>query len=95
MQYHGVVAACGLAGGAAFNGTVYPFILRGVRLIGIDSAYIPTDERPAVWARLVRDLDQGLLQRMTPGIPLSAVPRVAPDFLEGKVQGRLVVDTAG
>ncbi len=94
-QYHGVVAACGLAGGAAFNGTVYPFILRGVRLIGIESAYIPTEERHAVWARLARDLDQGLLARMTRTIPLGAVPGVAPDFLQGKVQGRLVVDTAG
>ena len=45
MQYHGVVTACGLAGGAAFNGTVFPFILRGVRLIGIEFGLHP--ERPA------------------------------------------------
>ena len=94
MQYHGVVAACGLAGGAAFNGTVFPFILRGVRLIGIESAFIPNDQRMALWARLARDLDQALLERMTRTIPLTTVPDVAPDFLEGKVQGRLVVDTA-
>jgi acrylyl-CoA reductase (NADPH) len=94
MQYHGVVAACGLAGGAAFNGTVYPFILRGVRLIGIESAYIASEQRHEVWERLARDLDQGLLAGMTRHIPLSAVPGVAPDFLGGKVQGRLVVDTA-
>ncbi|MFO1050323.1 MAG: MDR family oxidoreductase [Geminicoccaceae bacterium] len=95
MRYHGVVAACGLAGGAAFNGTVFPFILRGVRLIGIDSAYFPAAQRPAVWARLARDLDLGLLARMTRTIPLGAVPEVAPDFLAGKVQGRIVVDTRG
>ena len=93
MRYHGVVAACGLAGGAAFNGTVFPFILRGVRLIGIDSAYFPAAERPAVWARLARDLDLDLLARMTRTIPLGAVPEVAPDFLAGRVQGRTVVDT--
>jgi acrylyl-CoA reductase (NADPH) len=93
MQYHGVVAACGLAGGAAFNGTVFPFILRGVRLIGVDSAYFPADRRPAVWDRLARDLDRGLLERMTRTVPLGAVPQVAPDFLAGRVQGRLVVDT--
>jgi acrylyl-CoA reductase (NADPH) len=93
MQYHGVVTACGLAGGAAFNGTVFPFILRGVRLIGIDSAYYPAEGRPAVWARLARDLDRTLLERMATVVPLSAVPDVAPDFLKGAVQGRLVVDT--
>ncbi|MGD9509450.1 MAG: MDR family oxidoreductase [Geminicoccaceae bacterium] len=92
MRYHGVVAACGLAGGAAFEGTVFPFILRGVRLIGIDSAYFPADRRPAVWARLARDLDLGLLARMTGTIALADVPAVAPDFLAGRVQGRVVVD---
>ncbi len=95
MQYHGVVAACGLAGGAAFEGTVFPFILRGVRLIGIESAYIPLEQRHAVWARLARDLDQDLLGRNTRTIALDAVPGVAPDFLAGKVQGRIVVDMAG
>lgn len=93
MRFHGVVAACGLAGGAALNGTVFPFILRGVRLIGIDSVNFPAAERPAVWARLARDLDLDLLARMTRTIPLGAVPEVAPDFLAGTVQGRTVVDT--
>ena len=93
MRYHGVVAACGLAGGAAFNGTVFPFILRGVRLIGIDSVNFPAAARPAVWARLARDLDLDLLARMTRTIPLGAVPEVAPDFLAGRVQRRTVVDT--
>jgi acrylyl-CoA reductase (NADPH) len=92
MRYHGVVAACGLAGGATFQGTVFPFILRGVRLIGIDSAYFPADRRPAVWARLARDLDLGLLARMTRTISLDEVPAIAPDFLAGRVQGRVVVD---
>jgi acrylyl-CoA reductase (NADPH) len=93
MQYHGVVAACGLAGGAELHGTVFPFILRGVRLIGIDSAYYPASGRAAVWARIARDLDLGLLARMTTRVPLSDVPKLAPDFLRGAVRGRLVVDT--
>lgn len=92
MQYHGVVAACGLAGSPGFNGTVYPFILRGVRLIGIDSVYHPAEQRPAVWQRLARDLDRELLDGMTTTIGLSRVPEVAPDFLKGAVKGRLVVD---
>ena len=93
MQYHGVVAACGLAGGAELHGTVFPFILRGVRLIGINSASITASGRAAVWARIARDLDLGLLARMTTRVPLSDVPKLAPDFLRGAVRGRLVVDT--
>jgi acrylyl-CoA reductase (NADPH) len=92
MQYHGVVAACGLAGGATFNGTVFPFILRGVRLIGVDSVYCPKAERRAAWARIARDLDRGLLDSMTRTIPLAEAPAVAREFLKGQVQGRVVVD---
>jgi acrylyl-CoA reductase (NADPH) len=93
MQYHGVVAACGLAGSASMNGSVFPFILRGVRLIGIDSVQYPADRRAAVWARLATDLDSALLERMVTTVALSEVPGLAPDFLRGAVQGRLVVDT--
>jgi len=94
MQYHGVVAACGLAGGAELHGTVFPFILRGVRLIGIDSAYYPAAGRAVVWDRIARDLDLCLLARMTTLVPLRDVPKLAPDFLRGAVRGRLVVDTS-
>jgi acrylyl-CoA reductase (NADPH) len=93
MRYHGVVAACGLAGSAGLNTTVYPFILRGVRLVGIDSVAHPAHERPAVWQRLARDLDRDLLARMTRVVPLAEAAALAPDFLKGAVQGRVVVDT--
>jgi acrylyl-CoA reductase (NADPH) len=92
MQYRGVVAACGLAGSAGFNGTVFPFILRGVRLIGVDSVHCPKGERLAAWQRIARDLDRGLLDGMTRAIPLAEAPAVAREFLEGKVKGRVVVD---
>ena len=95
MQYRGVVAACGLAGSASLDGTVFPFILRGVRLIGIDSVYQPAERRPAVWDRLATDLDPALLERMVTRMPLADVPKLAPDFLRGAVRGRLVVDTHG
>ena len=93
MKYHGVVAACGLAGSAAFNGTVFPFILRGVQLIGIDSVTYPNDRRPAVWDRLARDLPADVLERMVTEIGLAEVPDLAPEFLRGAVRGRIVVDT--
>lgn len=92
MQYHGVVAACGLAGGASFNGTIFPFILRGVRLIGIDSVYCPNERRRAVWERIARDLDPALLDEMTSVVPLAQAIEIAPQFLKGAVRGRIVVD---
>ena len=95
MKYHGVVAACGLAGGAAFNGTVFPFILRGVRLIGVDSVLHPTEGRVAAWERLARDLDPAALDAMTTEIGLAEVPAVAPGFLKGTVRGRTVVAIPG
>lgn len=90
--YRGAVAACGLAGGPDLAATVFPFILRGVRLIGIESGQSPAPERAAAWARLARDLDRGRLAAMTTVVPLADAPRLAPAFLKGAVKGRLVVD---
>jgi acrylyl-CoA reductase (NADPH) len=92
LQYRGAVAACGLAGSATMNGTVYPFILRGVRLIGIDSVSSPMEEREQAWARLARDLDREKLAETTSVVSLSEAPKLAADFLKGAVKGRLVVD---
>jgi acrylyl-CoA reductase (NADPH) len=94
VQYRGAVAACGLAGGPALDGTVYPFILRGVRLIGIDSVLSPLPERQEAWTRLARDLDRGKLKAVTQLVPLSQAPQLAADFLKGAVKGRLVVDVS-
>lgn len=91
VRYRGVVAACGNAGGAELVTTVYPFILRGVRLVGIDSSLNPMPERERAWARLARDLDLERLDRVTSVVELADVPAVAPRFLEGKVEGRIVV----
>jgi acrylyl-CoA reductase (NADPH) len=91
MRYRGVVAACGNAGGAELVTTVFPFILRGVRLIGVDSAMNPMPEREAAWARLARDLDLARLDALTSEIGLAEVAAWAPRFLEGGVEGRIVV----
>jgi acrylyl-CoA reductase (NADPH) len=95
MRQGGTVAACGLAAGPVLETTVFPFILRGVRLIGVDSSQHPAEHRPAVWARLARDLDRGLLARLSRTVTLSEVPAIAPQFLKGAVQGRVVVRTDG
>ena len=92
-KYHGAVAACGLAGGFDLPATVFPFILRGVRLVGVDSVYVPQSDRPAVWQRIADDLNRNLLGEMTTVRSLADVPAVAPEFLKGQVQGRVVIDT--
>lgn len=92
MRYRGVVTACGLAQGADLPGSVLPFILRHVTLAGIDSVNAPQHARVEAWSRLARDLDVAKLARMTRMINLAEVPALAGSMLEGKVQGRIVVD---
>ncbi len=90
--YGAAIAACGLAGGDDLPVTVLPFILRGVRLLGVDSVSCPTARREQAWSRLAADLDPELLDRVTTVEPLDAVPRLAEEILAGKVRGRVVVD---
>ncbi len=91
-DYGGAVAACGLAGGADLPTTVMPFILRGVKLLGVDSVMCPPEPRRLAWARLARDLPAAVLDRMTQVVPLAEVPRLAEAILAGQVRGRVVVD---
>ena len=91
-RYGGAVAACGLAQGLDFPATVMPFILRGVRLLGVDSVMAPKAARHAAWARLARDLDPAKLETIAREIALGEAVAVAADLLDGKVRGRVVVD---
>ncbi len=90
-KYGGAVAACGLAGGMDLPGSVAPFILRAVSLLGIDSVQCSPDLRNAAWKRLDSDLDRGKLAAMTSEIGLSDVIGTAASILEGRVRGRIVV----
>lgn len=91
VKWNGAVAACGLAQGADFPGTVMPFILRGVTLYGINSVYVPNAQRRAAWELLAAHVDAATLERMTVEIGLSQAIAYAPDVLAGKVRGRTVV----
>lgn len=93
-QYRGVVAACGLAQGPSLPGSVLPFIRRNVTLAGIDSVNAPQAVRIEAWSRLARDLDLEKLGRTTHEVGLAEVPSVAHRILEGKVQGRTVIDVS-
>jgi acrylyl-CoA reductase (NADPH) len=71
---------------------VAPFILRGVKLVGINSVSTPMPRRLKVWERLVQDLDLSKLHALTTHVSLEGVPEVAADIVAGKVKGRVVVD---
>jgi acrylyl-CoA reductase (NADPH) len=90
-KYGGAVAACGLAGGMDLPGSVAPFILRGVSLLGIDSVMCPPALRKQAWQRLAADLERGKLEAMTQEIGLSDVIETAGTLLGGRVRGRIVV----
>jgi acrylyl-CoA reductase (NADPH) len=92
MKYGGTVAACGLAQGMDLPTSVAPFILRAVKLIGIDSVMCPMERRSEAWRRLSLDLVLAKLDGLTSHVTLDAVPQVAEDILAGKVRGRVVVD---
>ena len=91
-RYGGAVAACGLAGGMDLPGSVAPFILRGVSLLGIDSVMCPLPRRQEAWNRLETDLDPTKLAAMTSEIGLSDVIEAGERILAGAVRGRIVVN---
>ena len=91
-RYGGAVAACGLAQGADFPATVMPFILRGVRLLGIDSVMAPRALRTAAWKRLAADLDPSLLEVIAMEIGLGDAISTAVELIDGKIRGRVIVN---
>jgi acrylyl-CoA reductase (NADPH) len=92
VRYGGTVAACGLAQGMDFPASVAPFILRGVKLIGVDSVMAPIDRRIAAWSNLASEIKPETLDKMTQQISLADALAWAPKILAGEVRGRLVVD---
>jgi acrylyl-CoA reductase (NADPH) len=92
VEAHGSVAACGLAGGTSFNTTVFPFILRGVNLLGIDSPKVDKAGRLEIWSRLSRDLPLDKLDAMTEVRPLDQVFVAGEEILAGKTRGRVVIE---
>jgi acrylyl-CoA reductase (NADPH) len=92
LMREGVAVACGLAQGMDLPATVAPFILRGARLIGVDSVYCPMERRLEAWRVLARDLDRRKLAEMTRTLPFDRVMEAGADILSGKVRGRIVVE---
>jgi len=89
---YGAVAACGMAGGMEFTSSVFPFILRNVALLGINSVAASKPIRVQAWERLARELPLDKLDSLTAVEPLSKIKQLSEDILAGKIRGRVVVD---
>ncbi|MEY2193773.1 zinc-binding dehydrogenase [Neobacillus sp. BF23-41] len=92
LKYGGSVATCGFTGGIEVSTTVFPYILRGVNWLGIDSVECPMKKRLKVWNRLGDELKPTKLNEdMVNEISLNELPEVLAAILEGKVRGRTLV----
>jgi len=91
-KYGGSVAVSGLTGGGTVNTTVFPFILRGVNLLGIESVSCPMEVRLQMWGRLATDLKpHGLMDSIVVETDLNGIVSVAERILAGQVRGRTLV----
>ncbi len=91
MKQAGTVASIGNAASFKLDTTVFPFILRGVSLLGIDSGYMGFPTRQRVWDRLAGDLKPRKLAEVTRTIGFDELPGAFDDFIQGRVKGRTVV----
>jgi alcohol dehydrogenase len=88
----GGVSACGMASAISFSSSVYPFIIRGVSLLGVDSVYIPLSDKQHIWQRVASDMKLPNLQYLCEEITLEQTPEYLQRFMEAKVVGRYLVN---
>lgn len=91
MDYNSTVAACGLAGGFDLPTTVMPFILRNVRLQGVDSVSCPLEKRMAAWESLAKLLPASYFEQACEEITLEQTAQYAETITNGQVTGRVVI----
>ena len=89
---NGIVAACGLASDYKLNTTVMPFIIRGVKLWGIDSVMISKKRREFIWSQVEKLIDFKILEQITKTINLEELLNVYSEILKGQIAGRILVD---
>jgi len=94
MQQDGAIASFGNAGGVVLHTSVFPFILRGVKLLGVDSAATKMPLRKMIWQRLANDLRPLHLHDMIRRVPLADLAQVFPAMIAGQSRGRTVVEIA-
>jgi acrylyl-CoA reductase (NADPH) len=88
----GGVSACGLAASATLSSSVYPFIIRGISLLGVDSVYIPLSDKQHIWQRVASDMKLPNLQDLCEEISLEQTPEYLQRFMQAKVVGRYLVN---
>jgi acrylyl-CoA reductase (NADPH) len=91
MHYNGSVAVSGLTGGGSVPTSVFPFILRGINLLGIDSVYCPMDVRTKLWNRMATDYKPTVLHTISNVVTLEKLPQTLPIILKGQAKGRYIV----
>jgi acrylyl-CoA reductase (NADPH) len=92
LSYGGAAAVSGLTGGTSVPTAVFPFILRAVKLLGIDSVYCPMEIRKPLWNRMATDLKpDNLLEEIRKEITLEELPEALPVILKGQARGRMIV----
>lgn len=92
LRYGGVAVACGLAQGMDFPATVAPFILRGARLVGVESVMCPSERRVQAWQYLAEELSRATLDAITREVGLADAIDAGRAILAGEIRGRVVVD---
>jgi putative YhdH/YhfP family quinone oxidoreductase len=91
MQQDGAIASFGNAAGAELHTTVFPFILRGVKLLGVDSAATLMPLRKQIWQRLASDLRPKALAQIAHSVPFAQLSEVFPKMLRSEIRGRAVI----
>ena len=91
-KHSGIVAACGNAGGVKLNTNVMPFILRGVKLWGIDSIQVSMKRREFVWSQVEKLIDFKILEELVQVLSLDGIINIFPEMLKGQTSGRIIVD---
>jgi acrylyl-CoA reductase (NADPH) len=91
IRYLGVIANCGMVGGGTISTSVFPFILRGIKLLGTDSVQCPMDERLKVWEKLAGEWKPTCLERLVKTITLDDLDDAIRTILKGKSTGRTLV----
>jgi acrylyl-CoA reductase (NADPH) len=89
---NGIVAACGNAGGIKLNTSVMPFIIRGVKLWGIDSVLVSRKRREFIWSQVNDLVNFELLEKKVKTVNLEDLIKIFPEMLNGKTSGRILVD---
>ena len=91
-KQNGIVAACGNAGDIKLNTSVMPFIIRGIKLWGIDSVMVSKKRREFIWSQVIELIDFKILEKKINIINLEELLKIYPTMLKGETSGRILVD---